>query len=296
MKRESARETANQEEIVLANLLSSIYVKQHDKKYNIYDYLEKLHPILSKEEVIEVKHVGKDSRGLGDLAVYCQNKVIFVETKFGKDTLANIGEDSLTEASIWEDALSWSEFREAVKMEQQVIDILSPLNSEGLDLQKPNVRADFVRALKIKLEITKNTEPTLLKIIEDKSEHLEIASALKKIIDIANQNKKEYVAYLSTRVINHENLKKFLSNLLSGITPTKKVETTLPYELYYMTPKEIIKVPIETYQAMNLDQFSVVYNDNSVELKAGTESVKVVFHWKNVMQGIQTPCLNVFKN
>jgi len=296
MKRETARVIADREEQVLSNLINQLYSNK-SKNYSLFEYIIRLDPILKKENVIEVKHTGNDSKTLGDIAIYCENKIIFVETKFGRDTLANIGENSLTEAGLFNSITqNWTDFRESSGFNQKIIEILSPFNPDMLDLTKANIRADFVRALKIRLNISKNTEPVLIEICKkENDENKPLAEALLQIIELANQNKKDYINYLKNSEINRVNLKKFFNSISCGITPNKKVETETPYEFYYLTPKDVKKVDLSSYEAISEDLYSISFMENHLEISNGTETIKVVFHWKNVMQGIQTPCLNIFK-
>lgn len=280
--------------LLLVSILKLIY-ENRESSYDLFGFLNKIYSTLNNEKVIRIEHIGADSRGIGDIKCICENKPIYIETKFGKDTLANIGQNSLTSQGVFSDALSWSEFRKTQGFDKSIADILQKHNSSNVDITKRSSLADFVREIKTKLGVQKNTEPILRDIIENNKPNIEEAQSLMSVIEIANENKKDYIKYLSTRALDQDKLKKFFNSVSSGITPKKRLIPEDNYEYYYVTPSEIKKINKLDLDNFAKEEFSVKFHDTYIEITNGEETVRVVFHWKNVMQGIQTPCLNLFR-
>ena len=67
-------------------------------------------------DVTAVRHAGNSYDSLGDLIVDTPDSETFVEAKFVADggTRANLGQDTLTQFELFEDATAWSDFREAI--------------------------------------------------------------------------------------------------------------------------------------------------------------------------------------
>jgi len=67
-------------------------------------------------DVTAVRHAGNSYDSLGDLIVETPDSETFVEAKFvaGGGTRANLGQDTLTQFELFEDATAWSDFREAI--------------------------------------------------------------------------------------------------------------------------------------------------------------------------------------
>lgn len=123
--------------------------------------------------------------------------------------------------------------------------------------------------------------------------------------------KRDYIEYLSKKKINKTNLKRFAILILTG-NHTKesfiKYADTNPNNL---KPKgNYAVIYIYDNNNMYIENIEPIINniikDNiDIEFLKGQTNIKIftgnkfyilriVFHWKNKFQGIQTPCLNIF--
>lgn len=264
----------------------------------------------------KVEHIGNKYSGLrGDIKIYKKDgSVEYIElkaseTEFGKGTLANISQNAITEYSLVNSKrrkkiLSWSEFR-----------------------KWRNFR-DFVEKLLDEYEYPRkfNFEEKARYIREKAKSGDKIAIIVKKYISkLAKQNKKGYINYIRQFQVNEENLKKFLFCMLNGIHVKKdilsfmnktKIEnlkrsTALITTLYGNIKKGEIIIAKEKNKMgillSNYENFNFTFPEETQDTvytyisctrqgkaKKEVRILGLVYHWKNIFQGIKTPCINVF--
>jgi len=261
-----------------------------------------------------VRHVGNRYGVLrGDIEITTQkNKRIFIELKAsesrsGKGTLANISQNSLTLYGLigkkdGKKPLSWSKFRRKVSFKRRAEDLLNSYSyPETLGFYE---KARYMR------EKAK---------IGDKK-----ALRIKKLIMIlAKQDKKNYLNYIRHFPVKEANLKKFVFCMLNGIHTQKEIlsflerkkldslKTRAPIITLYANLKDD-KVVVSREENMNEDilknsvnlkfdfpeklankvyAYVVVYDKKK---RKSRKLLGLIYHWKNIFQGIKTPCINVF--
>jgi hypothetical protein len=130
-------------------------------------------------------------------------------------------------------------------------------------------------------------------------------------------SKIEYLSVLKNSKLNKDKLKKFTFLILTGSHTQKILNSEIlkdfsslkdnidNYNVYYLY-KRTLSIDKEN----NLDNlYKIFENDIGIEIKGNetnliiysldgnirTDLIRVVYHWKNKFQGIETPCLNIFK-
>lgn len=300
MKRSKAGKISENEEELFVEILQNLYLKSSKKDLNL-KFIEYVNVEILKdkeEKIIKISRIGDDYSNLGDVEIITDKRKIILELKYGRDTLANISENAITQENygFFENALSWSEFREKNNFNKKIIDFIIEYD-ENIDrtlLEKRSKLAEFIRTLKLKLgESNKNTE-TLIRKAEESGEFLDIVELFKKIIHLANKNKEDYINYLkeNENLLNTEKMEDFFYKVLLGITPSRNKKYS-NHEYYYLTPNKMERILFNNKKDNN--GFFIEYRKQDIIIGNNKIKLKLVFHWKNVMQGIQTPCLNVFK-
>jgi hypothetical protein len=146
------------------------------------------------------------------------------------------------------------------------------------------------------------------------------ASIIKEIMERDRNEKMEYINYLKTRKQNPDNIKKFTLLILAGAhshrafksmshLPLEKIIDMLKhgfYRVYYVDKKtSTVRVEDLTEKLTKLmnKELGIFFKDGETNVIIGfkepgkeepTPVLRIVFHWKNIFQGIETPCLNIF--
>lgn len=266
-------------------------------------------------EIAEAHHVGNEyGTEMGDIKLIMEDSSAHYlelkasETPFGRGTLANISQDSVTEYELLippagSRIQSWSEFRERQGLRSAIQEVLDRYRiAPCLRFED---KARFIRD-------------------EANSGNLHARRVIDTIIDLANTDKKNYINYLKNYAPNEENIIKFVFCLLNGIHTMPEIkrfmgsvstsdlkdryeELTTLYanvqggNVVITERKSKIKAMLEEHYRFSIlfpeefeesnNNYIVCYNKISGEEK---RLLSFVFHWKNVCQGIQTPCMNVF--
>lgn len=281
----------------------------------------------------ESEHIGNIyGSSIGDIKLLLESgEEVFLELKFlesGLGTRANIGQDSLTKFHLFkgEGVFPWSDFRSSKKHDQWVRDELDRFGQYPASIQ--NIRSkraisERASCLKQLLGITRgeNCEKVADDVLNNPSLppiKLLTANIVKSIMVRDKQEKREYINYLKTLEQNYDNIKKFLFLILAGAHTKDSLEAQWAidlnkiiealrhkYYVYYIYKKTLgIKVEDYSQKLTNLltkqifisfrkDQTNVLmsfYGDSGNEIPI----LRIVFHWKNKFQGIETPCLNIF--
>lgn len=286
-------------------------IDQNDKWYRhllaFVNYIKKNFPNLKKAEYIGNKY----GSSRGDIKIYFGNQgEEFIELKAsesekGKNTLANISQNAVTVYGLikGKNILSWSEFRNLNDFEKKVKALLNRYSyPRPFDL--------FTKARFIRKKVNMND----LKAIKIK----------KSIFKLAKQDKKAYIKYIEKFPVNEESIKKFIFCLVNGIHTgrdilsfTKNVDleffkkqrdliTTLygnviNDKIIITKAKNKIGALLNNYENFHFS-FPAESGDNvytylscqKLDTKEDIKIIGLVFHWKNIFQGIKTPCINVF--
>ncbi len=258
-------------------------------------------------------HLGNRYDNTGDILVFSNGKEFFIETKMsdtktGIGTKANISQDALTENFLFKNnPKSWSEFRRDKKHEDWVNEYLN-------------------RFKKYPKHILKITNPILQK--EEKARHLRelkkrndktAANILNLIHERDKKEKIEYLNYLKVQKQQKEMIKRFFVLITLGSQLKEELEKLIKSEgffkeaqnlfVYYsnilrnrvIVRKEDVGEKVRRILEKFLD-FEIIFPRNVTHCKIigikknGSKEplLQIVFHWKNIAQGIKTPCLNIF--
>lgn len=141
---------------------------------------------------------------------------------------------------------------------------------------------------------------------------------LNKIHEKDREEKIEYINYLKGQKQQEEMIKRFLILITLGIHTVGILEDLIKNDNFFQEVKNLFvyysnvsrdRVIVRRENAgnrvkemvENFSGFKVVFPDNVthckiIGIKNGGEHplLQIVFHWKNIAQGIKTPCLNIF--
>jgi len=229
------------------------------------------------------------------------------DTKAGIGTKANISQNALTENDLFSgNVKSWSEFREDKKHEAWVDSYLNSF-------------------LKYPKKILKITNSTLRR--EEKGRYLrglkkkgskQATEILSRIREKDRIEKIEYLNYLKEQKQQEEMIKRFFILMILGVHTVEALKGLIKNDNFFQEAENLFvyysnvsrgRVIVrreDTGSRMkgmieNFSSFKIVFPDNVshckiIGIKNGDEHplLQIVFHWKNIAQGIKTPCLNIF--
>ena len=276
-------------------------------------------------EIERCEHVGNEyGTSRGDLVLHIENgNKKYVEVKFlrgGTGTLANIGQDSLTEYGLFEDnPLHWSDFRQKEGFDdwrrKKLNEFNYPKEIESETADKKDLYKKG-RHLKEVLDVGRGEEAK--KVAERKlsqnpsSDEEQAARIVKEICERANEGKEKYINYLMDFDQNENAIKKFTLLMFCGAHSKTKIEEKWPLSL-----DEIINDASEEYEVYYVykencdvereDQHLRRISDGDIHLTPGKNNIfvslndetthkvlKMTYHWGRKFQGIQNPRINVF--
>jgi hypothetical protein len=266
-------------------------------------------------ETMKAYHIGNEyGKEVGDIKLIMRDdsthflELKASETPFGRGTLANISQNAITEYELLIPPIngtiqSWSDFREA------------------------NCHRARIKALLDHYRIGQHMEyEDKARFLRDKSDAGDSLAKeiVESITELANKDKKDYINYIRAFSPNEENIIKFVFCLVNGIHTKGEIKLVFTsvssgslrdiYQelttLYANTRGEEVVITEKKGKMKSLltDNrcFSFLFPEEAGQSKhnyivcydkrTGAEKklLSFVFHWKNVFQGIQTPCINVF--
>lgn len=261
-----------------------------------------------------VRHLGNRYDNTGDILIISNDeKQFFIETKMsntktGIGTKANISQDALTDNFLFKNnPKSWSEFRFDKKHEAWVNDYLN-------------------RFVKYPKYILKITNPTLQK--EEKARYLrelkrkknKVAENILNLIHERDKNEKiEYLNYLKEQKQQRKMIKRFFILITLGIHKKGLLEKLIKSNNFFQEIKNLFVYYSNIFHGKvivrkedlgkkarrileKFSDFAIIFPKNATHCKIigiknnGSQEplLQIVFHWKNIAQGIKTPCLNIF--
>jgi hypothetical protein len=322
------REVVYEAERILNDMLNGIEPSAQQKRHPLFSCVQRLKEAITADfpNIERSCHVGNIyGTSLGNIELHlADGREVFLELKFltgGVGTRANIGQDSLTQFWLLEDdeICSWSQFREKEHHEKWVKEALAEFDEYPRDCEGIVERASYLKDI-VGHDggSVENAADQVLANPSSPKKKVKAAKIIKNIVGKDRAEKLRYIQYLRTLRQNAENIKKFLFLVLSGAHTHKalkglwslSLEDILGklrqgYRVYYvykgsltvtkedLTSKLADLMDKSLFIAIKEDQTNVLV---SFRDKDGTEQpvLRIVFHWKNVFQGIKTPCLNVF--
>lgn len=286
------------------------------------------------KNIEKAEFIGRTYSEPGNIKVYLKDKkVVYIELKFltsGKGTKANIGQNALTELGLFNDGnvIGWEKFRKDKKFDEKVLEYLESFKDYDLTTlsrYKGNEKEKKARYLR-DLLAPKSGE-SIEKAIERSSMNFDAkkkkaAEIVEKILKLAEKDKLDYIAYLKRLKQNKENIKKFTILILLGIHKERNIKKFMEkfdelinslnnrnfiYVIYYVYKSGEISSEDLTDKVNNLvkaKDFEIEFPNNETNIiikfkDPGTGNwkrvLRIVLNWKNVFQGIATPCLNIFE-
>lgn len=279
-------------------------------------------------DVTAVRHAGNSYDSLGDLIVETPDSETFVEAKFvaGGGTRANLGQDTLTQFELFEDATAWSDFREAIGFPEDREELLREFDDYPDDVRDWSYKSavyDRAKHLKDVLDVSRgqNTGSRADEVLADPDAtetQREAARIVDAILDLDREEKLAYFDHLREAEQNPRNVETFAHLIVCGyhtadalaehfdddLDEIKRLLEADAYRLYEVN-KNSGTVSVENPSEL-LAGFD--WRDTRVEVPEDGTSVSVVtgppddrrrvlniaYNWKNKFQGIQTPSMNVF--
>ncbi len=309
------REEIEKAEKIIVKILNNQYLDKSDTQNHWYYHALEISKEIKKDfpNVKKAIHLGNRYDNTGDiLLLNFDNSKYFIElkmsdTKFGVGTKANISQDALTENNLFIGKVkSWSEFRNENQHDKWVNNYLNTFH------KYPNYINELSNTTKIKEEKARylrklKTEGNLL-----------AKNILNKIHELDKQEKIKYLRYLSTQQQNEEMVKRFFILIILGVHKKNELKSLIENEnffyeiqnfyIYYANrDKNNIIVRLENTgerikKIINkFSKFKIIFPQNKTHCKlVGIRDnnyiplLQIVLHWKNIAQGIKTPCLNIF--
>ena len=326
-------EIENAEKIVV-DLLNNQKVIEEQKKNKWFPHALKLKKVIIKNfgNIESSEHIGNTYSGgeIGDIKILTENNKNWIyielkmsESKKGKGTLANISQDALTNSNLFKsrDIYSWSKFRRVNDFDKLILDELNQYTKYPNNLNKGSINQQKIKkGVFLKKEFLHFTKKkrNIANFVCDyvKTPGIsDVASIICSIINYAKEDKINYLNYLRKFEQNPEFIKKFIIAMLIGYHTQNQIKyiLELPYDdilkildtyyVYYTNERNgnvIVSTDNLGKEIQNIIKSDVkitfLKDKTNCIIQSGTKNVlRVVFHWKNKFQGIETPCLNIFK-
>lgn len=298
----------------------------HNCLYSVFRKIKADIPGISKAQFI-----GRNYNEPGDIKVLTRdNKIIYIELKLvesGKGTRANISQDTPTELDLLSDpkgyTLSWSRYRAKNNFDDHVKDELNKFKKYPPHILTKEERAMYLKDKYIRPDPGGSIERKAKEILQSSKDpdKRSAAQIVLNILELARQDKLGYIQYLKGLNQNSDKIKKFTLLLLLGFHKTSVLKEAINrfnyiinslrsgnfnYRTYYVIKRDC-KVFVEDLSCwipkfINFN-FKILFpQDETCVIIAYSEQggttylpiLRIVFHWKNIFQGIKTPCLNVF--
>lgn len=308
------RQSIKRAEEVITKILNSENLSNGDKKNHWFKHIVTIADRIKNDfrRINSVRHLGDSYDTIGDIKlIFSSNKDIFIETKMsdtklGVGTKANISQDALTENFLFNrNVKSWSKFRKERNHEKWVIEYLNQFSKYPARIK--NI-SNLVKQKEEKARFLRNFKKGNKKAKE----------ILNAIHDKDKKEKLNYLNYLKNQGQNPEMIKRFLILIILGIHTKKTISDLIKKKDFFAEIKKLyiyyanhsdgkikvkredaakkVKEILEKYR-----KFKIIFPEGlthcrivGIKNKKAKPLLQVVLHWKNIAQGIKTPCLNIF--
>jgi len=307
------RKSIEEAEKTIVKILNSQNLNDFDRQNHWFSHASSIAERIKKDfiNITSARHLGNRYDNTGDILIISKKNKFFIETKMsdtksGIGTKANISQDALTEYHLFMGKVkSWSRFRQEKNHDKWVNDFLNQFTNYPQN-------------------ILKITDSTLQK--EEKARYLrKLANKNKKARDVLNnihgKDKKEkikYLVYLNNKRQQKKMVKRFFILIILGIHRKEELENLIKKDnffqeiqnlfVYYgnaskgriISRREDVGERIKKILEKHSD-FKIIFPKGLTHCKiigikgeVSRPLLQIVFHWKNIAQGIKTPCLNIF--
>ncbi len=308
------RKSIEEAEIIVVKLLNNKNLSKSDLKNHWLKHVQSIVQQIKKDfsNITSARHLGNDYTIIGDISFISNGREIIIEVKMsdkktGLGTKANISQDALTENKLFESGIdSWSEFRDKKQHDLWVMKYLNEFK------QYPSKITDIENFQKSKEE-----KGRYLRKIKRKDNTA--ANILNDIKKKDREEKEEYLLYLSKQKQIPENIRRFLSLIILGIHKKEEMSALINSDTFIEKAQKLIlyygnlsgdEVIVSTQDVGNslkkilskFKYFKINFSPDITHCKlVGVDNkentiplLQIVLHWKNIAQGIKTPCLNIF--
>jgi len=307
------RQSIEEAEKIIVKILNSQNLNDFDRKNHWFSHASSIAERIKKDfiNITSARHLGNRYDNTGDILIISKKNKFFIETKMsdtksGIGTKANISQDALMEYHLFMGKVkSWSRFRQEKNHDKWVNDFLNQFTNYPQN-------------------ILKIADSTLQK--EEKARYLrKLANKNKKARDVLNnihgKDKKEkikYLVYLNNKRQQKKMVKRFFILIILGIHRKEELENLIKKDNFFQEIQNLfvyygnvskgriisrredvgerIKKILEKYS-----DFKIIFPKGLTHCKiigikgeVSKPLLQIVFHWKNIAQGIKTPCLNIF--
>ncbi len=308
------RELIKEAEKIVVRILKGQGLTASEKKNywvnHAFSIADKIKNDFSK--ITTAHHLGDRYDNTGDILIVSDKKKLFIElkmsdTKLGIGTKANISQDALTENFLFVGKVkNWSKFRQEKRHNEWVIKYLNRGSAYPKNLLK------IINSVSLK-----EAKARFLRGLAKKGNKV-----AKQILgDIRNKDrieKIEYLNYLRSRKQNGEFIKRFFILIFMGIHKKeilkeligekdifKEVENLFIYYANCDNGRIVLRRENigEKIRAIiqGCSNFKIIFPHGmtcckiiAIKNRAEIPLLQIVLHWKNISQGIKTPCLNIF--
>ena len=308
------RALIEQAEKIIVKILTAEKISKVDEKNRWFLHACYIAGRIKKDfpKIDSVSHLGNRYDNIGDILLISGGNKFFLETKMsdtkaGIGTMANISQNALIDNHLFRGAVkSWSEFRKDKNHDIWV-------NNE---LDKYNNYPKTITNIKNPVERK-----------EEKAEYLRRLSkkgnrGAKSILEgIQRRDKKEkidYLRYLSIQKQRLEIVKRFfflialgihkqeiLNTLINKKDLLKEIQNLIVYYANIYKGQIIVRKEVAGKRISKIlkkySNFRIIFPEGlthckivGIKEKLQKPLLQIVFHWKNIAQGIKTPCLNIF--
>lgn len=309
------REQIEEAEKIIVKILNLESISGLDKQNHWFRHAVNIAKTIKKDfpNIKKAQHLGNRYDNTGDILLITSDKrEIFIEvkmsdTRLGVGTKANISQDALTENYLFVGKVkSWSEFRKNkrhYKWVDSYLTLFSKYPKKILNISNPTVkREEKARYLrKLKQQGNKKAKEIFNKIHErDKKEKI------------------EYLTYLSKQPQREEMVKRFFILITLGIHKKEELQVLIKKDNFFQEIQDLLVYYGNSYNDKILVRkentgkkikkllkefsgFKIIFPSGTTHCKLvgikGKKNIpllQIVLHWKNIAQGIKTPCLNIF--
>lgn len=309
------RQLIEEAEKIIGKLLTSQKLTNSEEKNRWANHAVRIAEKIKRDfrKISSVRHLGNRYEDAGDISIISRGEKKIIElkmsdTKLGTGTKANISQNALTDCKLFRNNVkSWSLFREEKNHKNWVNALLNQFDKYPGKIEK------------IKNSINKKEEKARYLRKLAKKRNKKAKGLLKEIWQRDREEKMEYLDYLRKKKQRPEIIKKFFILIKLGIHKKDILEDLINKDsffqevqnffIYYANlDKNKIIVRREDVGKKIRDilekyvKFEITFPNNVTHCKLmgidnnkkKTPLLQIVFHWKNIAQGIKTPCLNIF--
>lgn len=308
------RQLIEEAEKIIVKILNSRELNINDRKNHWFNHALSIAQKIKEDfgNIGSAQHLGNRYDDTGDILITSGKNKYFIEvkmsdTRLGAGTKANISQDALTENHLFAGRVkSWSQFRQEKDHDKWVNDYLNNFTEYQEEIPKitnqilqKEEKARYLRELK-----TKGNKKAV--------------SILNRIHERDKKEKIEYLTYLSLKKQKKELIKRFFVLIILGIHRKEDLENLIRKDNFFKEIQglfvyygnsykdkilvrqenvgERIKKILKEYGGFEIIFPTDLTHCKIVGIKNGLSKslLQIVFHWKNIAQGIKTPCLNIF--